>query len=373
MTLRWLLALGVGAVLLSLPALGGSQSAAEAQGRLIDFSQYHFGAVPDEFAYDATGSHGPMLAAGRPFWRVYTDPSAPSPNFVLIQASTLQKRDHYPLAFLRSFQAADVSLGVFVKLMGGVNASAGILWRAQDKDNYYAALASARTGQVSVLAMKHGRPFELASAPCPIEVEFERLEPSPTRGWYLLEVFARGNHHTIRFQGQRLLDVEDATFSDKGQVGLITYSNTVALFDNFAVQTGTGRLGPMGPAPEMTDPPVMHVAAISVTDASFKQEVSGRAPGQSLYWTVRIEDSSDKPVPGAYVKAEVLCPNGSVLSNETGMTGSDGIVLFTLPLQTTISAGRYTVKVSSVRSGDFPDAPYAAAANVTSAAAFLVW
>ena len=188
-----------------------------------------------------------------------------------------------------------------------------------------------------------------------------------------MEVFARGNHHTIRFQGQRLLDVEDATFSDKGQVGLITYSNTVALFDNFAVQTGTGRLGPMGPAPEMTDPPVMHVAAISVTDASFKQEVSGRAPGQSLFWTVRIEDSSDKPVPGAYVKAEVLCPDGSALSNKTGMTGSDGIVLFTLPLQTTIPAGRYTVKVSSVRSGDFPDAPYAAAANVTSAAAFLVW
>src|SRR5207249_5983431 len=41
------------------------------------------------------------------------------------------------------------------------------------------------------------------------------LEPSPTRGWYLLEVVARGNQHTIRFQGQKLLDVEDATFSDK--------------------------------------------------------------------------------------------------------------------------------------------------------------
>src|SRR3989449_886830 len=156
MTLRWLLALGVGAVLLSLPALGGSQSAAEAQGRLIDFSQYHFGAVPDEFAYDATGSHGPVLTAGRPFWRVYTDPSAPSPKFVLIQASTRQKRDHYPLAFLRSFQAADVSLGVFVKLMGGVNASAGILWRAQDKDNYYAALARPPPRQGNVFALKKG-------------------------------------------------------------------------------------------------------------------------------------------------------------------------------------------------------------------------
>ncbi len=373
MTLRCLLALGVGAVLLSLPALGGSQSAAEAKGRLIDFSQYHFGAVPDEFAYDATGSHGPVLAAGRPFWRVYTDPSAPSPKFVLIQASTLEKRDHYPLAFLRSFQAADVSLGVFVKLMGGVNASAGILWRAQDKDNYYAALASPRTGQVIVLAMKHGRPFELASAPCPIEVEFERLEPSPTRGWYLLEVVARGNHHTIRFQGQRLLDVEDATFSDKGQVGLITYSNTVALFDNFAVQTGTGRLGLMAPAPEMTGPPIMHVAALSVTDASFKEEVSGQARGEKLYWTVRIEDSSHKPVPGAYVKAEVLRPDDSSLGNQTGMTGSDGKVLFTLPLDTTIPVGRYTVTVKSVRSGDFPNAPYAPSANVASAATFQVW
>src|SRR5437879_4657323 len=79
MTLRGPLALGVGAVLLSLPALGGSQSAAEAPGRLIDFSQYHFGAVPDEFAYEATGSHGPALTGGRPFWRLSSDTSAPSP------------------------------------------------------------------------------------------------------------------------------------------------------------------------------------------------------------------------------------------------------------------------------------------------------
>jgi len=232
-----ILAFGLGAVLLSLTALGGSQTVPEAQGRLIDFGQYHFGAVPDEFVYNATGARGPVLTAGHPFWRIYTDAFAPSPKFVLIQASTLEKPDHYPIALLREFQAADVRLGVFVKLMGGVDASAGLLWRAQDKDNYYAALASARTGQVSALVMKHGQPLALASAPCPIQVEFERMAPSPTHGWYLLEVAAQGSRHTIWFQGQKLLEVDDATLGGKGQVGLITHADTVALFDNFAVET----------------------------------------------------------------------------------------------------------------------------------------
>lgn len=62
---------------------------------LIDFHQYHYGAVPEEFDYDATGSNGPVLSAGRPFWRVYLDRNAPSPELVLIQAATLAQPDHY--------------------------------------------------------------------------------------------------------------------------------------------------------------------------------------------------------------------------------------------------------------------------------------
>jgi hypothetical protein len=148
--------------------------------RLVDFQQYHYGVPPQEFDYDATGPHGPVLVEGRPFWRTYVDLFAPSPQFVIIQAAALPKPDHYPIALLRDVQAADLTLSVYLKPMGGgLDKSAGLVWRAQDKDNYYAVLASALDDQLHLLKMVEGQPHELAAAPIEIDVEFERREPTP--------------------------------------------------------------------------------------------------------------------------------------------------------------------------------------------------
>ena len=68
----------------------------------MDLQQYRYGVPPTEFDYEATGPHGPPLSAGQPFWRVYVDRFAPSPEFVLLQAATLAEADHYPLALLRN-------------------------------------------------------------------------------------------------------------------------------------------------------------------------------------------------------------------------------------------------------------------------------
>src|SRR5687768_15860330 len=53
--------------------------------RVIDFQDYRFGVPPEEFEYDATGPHGPVLSEGQPFWRTYVDKYAPSPTFTLMQ------------------------------------------------------------------------------------------------------------------------------------------------------------------------------------------------------------------------------------------------------------------------------------------------
>src|SRR4030095_12171948 len=142
---------------------------------VIDFQQYHYGAVPEEFDYDATGSNGPVLSAGRPFWRVYLDRYAPSPELVLIQAANLATPDHYPIALLRDVQAKDVALSAYLKPMGGtMDQSQGLNWRVQDKDNYYAVLANALDGRLHLLKMVNGQPQEIASAPIQIAVQFEQ-------------------------------------------------------------------------------------------------------------------------------------------------------------------------------------------------------
>jgi hypothetical protein len=209
---------------------------------LIDFHQYHYGAVPEEFDYDATGASGPVLSAGRPFWRVYLDRFAPSPELVLVQAATLAEPDHYPIALLRDTQAKDVTLSTYLKPMGGtMDQSQGLIWRVQDKDNYYAVLANALDSQLHLLTMVVGEPQEIASAPIQIVVQFEQDAPTPTWGWYTLKVETQGSLITVWFDGVKLIDVTDTTFMRSGKLGFITHADSVALFDDLSLQVGFGK------------------------------------------------------------------------------------------------------------------------------------
>jgi hypothetical protein len=206
---------------------------------LIDFHQYHYGAVPEEFDYDATGSSGPVLSAGRPFWRAYLDRNAPSPELVLVQAATLAEPDHYPIALLRDTQAKDVTLSTYLKPMGGtMDKSQGLIWRVQDKDNYYAVLASALDSQLHLLKMVDGQSQEIASAPIQVAVQFEQDSPTPTWGWYTLKVETEGSRITVWFDGEKTLEATDRTFMRSGKIGFITHADSVALFDDFSVQVG---------------------------------------------------------------------------------------------------------------------------------------
>lgn len=63
--------------------------------RLIDFRQNRYGLPPPEFDYDAAGPLGPVTLGGRPAWRTSVDLFAPSPKFVLTQASAQPGAEHF--------------------------------------------------------------------------------------------------------------------------------------------------------------------------------------------------------------------------------------------------------------------------------------
>ncbi len=227
------------AVTLSIRLYSGTQKPVDL---LITFQQYHYGAVPEEFDYDATGSNGPVLSAGRPFWRIYQDRNAPSPEFVLIQAASLPEADHYPIALLRDVQAKDATMSVYLKPMGGtMDESQGLIWRVQNKNNYYAVLASALDSQLYLLKIVNGQTQEIASSPIQIAVQFEQQAPTPTWGWYTLKVEAQGSSIRVWFDGKKAIEATDKTFLRSGRVGLITHADSVTLFDDFAVQTGNSK------------------------------------------------------------------------------------------------------------------------------------
>lgn len=342
--------------------------------RLIDFQHYQYGVPPEEFDYSATGPHAPVLAAGRPLWRTYVDNFAPSPEFVLIQAATLAEPDHYPIALLRDTAAADVTLAVALKPMGGqVDKSAGLIWRAQDRENYYAALASALDDRLHLIKMVRGQPHELASAPIEIDIEFERRSPTRSWGWYTLQVTATGDRIAVWFQGEQVITATDDTFWRPGRVGLITHADSVALFDDLHVQVGQAGVAAtqrLRPTPIL--PPVMHVAEMLTTEASFRSPQAAFARGQEVYWKVRIVDQHGRPVAAALVRTDLLRADGSRLASRTTMTGTDGTALFMHRLLRSDPAGTYSIQVRAVVHADMADATYDPLANQATSATFTI-
>jgi hypothetical protein len=337
---------------------------------MMDFQDYRYGLIPAEFDFDATGSHGPVLTSGRPFWRIYVDLFAPSPKLVMIQAATLAQEDHYPLALLKDVEARDVTLTVWVKPAGGeLDQGAGLVWRLRDKDNYYAALLNPRDDRLHLVKMVNGHAEELVAAPITVDVVFERDEPDETWGWYQLEIETAGTEIEARFQGETMLQVTDATFTRAGRVGFCTHADAVALFDDFRVRVGEMSFtATPRPTPTPVIPPTMHVDEMYTTDVLYQNRVDTFARGENVHWVVYVVDEDGDPVPGCVPHVDVLRPDGSLLESRPMRAGSTGVALFAQLIDESEPAGTYTLQVTGITFPEMPDATYDPQADATSSA-----
>jgi len=283
---------------------------------------------------------------------------------VLIQSSALARAEHYPIAVLRDAIAENVNLSVSFKLLGGDTArGAGLLWRAQNTNDYRSVLVSAHHREIRLLGMEHGRATELAKA----KATFDELN------WNFLEVSVQGERVTVWLNELNALEMRDATPAKPGRVGLITHGDTVALFDDFHVQNGQGRVARKArPAPALPPAPILHVTDILTTDADFKTLCRSFRPGDQIRWRVHVADEHEKPRAAAIVECELVSPDGKVLDRDKAMTGTDGVSLFTRTLPTNAAPGAYTVRVSGITHADWPEATDSSRANLKSGAPFEV-
>ena len=210
---------------------------------------------------------------------------------------------------------------------------------------------------------------------CPISIGivYERRTPSPSWGWYALQVETEGNRIAVRFQGEKRIEIDDDVFSGPGQVGLITHADTVAMFDDFYIQIGAVPHSQLPrPAPNRPVPPVMHVAKLFTTSAAFHNPMTTFRRGQPVYWKSVVKDKNGAPVAAAVILVDLLRPDGSRLGTEKRTTGTYGQALFTHQIPATEPPGAYTLRVRPVTHADLVDASYAPATNVISSIAFHV-
>jgi hypothetical protein len=198
---------------------------AHAQMHKVDFEQDVVGQPPKGFVFGLTRKIG---APGR--WVVQQEGGGK----YLAQLDADRTSARFPVAILSNIVAADVDLSVrFRPVSGRVDQAGGLVWRFQDEDNYYLVRANALEDNVVLYKVEKGRRTDL-----PVKGEgrtYGKATKVSSGQWSTLRVVAAESTFTVYFNGSRLYDVEDTTFTRPGRVGIWTKADSVTQFDDLTV------------------------------------------------------------------------------------------------------------------------------------------
>jgi 3-keto-disaccharide hydrolase len=195
--------------------------------RKVDFSDDTVGQPPKGFEFGLTAKTG---APGK--WVI----QAEGPNKYLVQTDPDATRSRFPVAVLSDVSAADLDLSVrFKPLSGHVDQAAGLVWRYRDQDNYYIVRANALEDNVVLYKVENGKRIDL-----PVKGEgrtYGKKAEVPPGQWSTLRVVATGLRFEVYFNGTKLYEVEDGTFTQAGKLGVWTKADSVTQFDDLTVVT----------------------------------------------------------------------------------------------------------------------------------------
>jgi len=205
--------------LLVVAALCGAQ--------IINFDSAAVGSVPAGWTVAMTH------AGGTPKWEVLKDDTAPSRPNVLAQTSTDRTGGRFPLAICDKANFTNGAVTVkFKPVSGSGDQAAGIVWRYKDPDNYYIVRANALEDNVVLYKVEAGRRISLAPKGTPTKT-YGVKHPVAKQTWSTLRIEFQGSLFTVLYDGKKLFEVEDGTFTGSGKVGLWTKADSVTYFDDF--------------------------------------------------------------------------------------------------------------------------------------------
>lgn len=203
--------------------------AATLAAETINFDSAQPGTVPAGWSVAMTHK------GGAPKWEILKDDTAPSKPNVLAQTSNDPTDGRFPLAILDKSNCKDGELSVRSKAISGkVDQGAGLVWRYQDPNNYYLVRANALEDNVVLYKVQNGRRSSIAPKGKPAGT-YGVTHKVPSKTWNTLRVTFTGPLFTVYFNGEKLFDVGDSTFTAAGKVGLWTKADSVIYFDDFEV------------------------------------------------------------------------------------------------------------------------------------------
>ena len=179
--------------------------------------------LPAGWKVEGTNQKGPLAT-----WQIVSDKSAPSgENTLMMVAPNHDSGGTFNLCWTGGVQFLDGTIEVnFKALKGEEDQGGGVIWRAQDKDNYYIARFNPLEDNFRVYSVHEGDRRTLASA----KIAF------PAGKWHSLKIVQQGNRFQGYLNGKEILEGQSDLFPRSGGVGLWTKADAVTAFDNFSVQ-----------------------------------------------------------------------------------------------------------------------------------------
>lgn len=196
--------------------LAMSAFAQEGAATRFDFESDKPGEAPQGFSFGRTGK-GP---AGK--WVVQAVEDAPSGNNVLVQTDADRTDYRFPIAY-GGPAMKDLRLTVKCKPVSGKgDQGCGLIFRLKDDDNYYVARANALEDNVRLYHVVKGD-----------RRQFAGWNGKVASGkWHDLAIEAQGDHFQVFFDGKKVIDAHDKTFTDPGKFGVWTKADSVIQFDD---------------------------------------------------------------------------------------------------------------------------------------------
>ncbi len=181
--------------------------------------------LPPGWKVEGTNQKGPLAT-----WRIVSDKSAPSgENTLTMVAPNHDSGGTFNLCWTGDVQFLDGVIEVNFKALKGIeDQGGGVIWRAQDKDNYYIARFNPLEDNFRIYSVHEGDRKTLASA----KIAF------PAGKWHSLKIVHQGNRFQGYLNGKEILEGESDLFSNAGGIGLWTKADAVTAFDDFSVQLG---------------------------------------------------------------------------------------------------------------------------------------
>ena len=179
-----------------------------------------------DFESDEVGRIAAGFTASVGRWVVVED----GQNRVLAQQAE-SPDDTFNLALADGPTAVDLDLSVRLKAAAGKDdQGGGLVWRAQGPKNYYIARYNPLEDNVRVYKVVDGQ-----------RTLFQDAKVPGDREWHTLRVAMKGSRIIVHLDGKKHLEVEDATFTQAGWVGLWSKADARTYFDDLILGEAEAR------------------------------------------------------------------------------------------------------------------------------------